>query len=97
MQDRYNGWFIDFTKNVHMYTHSLKAAKSGEIYDVPCEDTPFDFVGIWPYQLNLDASVLQDLLRGLGDWAGQAGITYRLYSTKDDYQTNDGGPTDLRT
>jgi hypothetical protein len=88
MQERYNGWAIDFTKNVHMYTHSLKAEKNGQIYDVPCEDTPFGYVGIWPLGLHLDAPLLQDLLRGLGDWAGQANIIYRLYSTGTDYQTN---------
>ena len=33
-----NGWVIDFRKNIHMYTHSLKATKSGRTFDVECED-----------------------------------------------------------
>ncbi len=76
MQDRYNGWAIDFTKNVHMHTHSFKAEKSGEIYDLPCEDTPFGYVGIWPLGLHLDAPLLQDLLRGLV--TGQSKRTYLI-------------------
>ncbi len=83
-----NGWTIKFAKNVHMYTHSLKAEKNGEIYDVPCEDTPSGFVAIWPYALNLADAILMDLLQGLFDWAEKMGIPYRLYRTRDDYQTN---------
>jgi hypothetical protein len=83
-----HGWVIKFTKNIHMYTHSLTAEKGGEIYDVPCEDTPSDFVAIWLYPLNLDDSVLTELLQGLREWAEQTGMAYRLYRTRDDYQTN---------
>jgi hypothetical protein len=83
-----NGWVIDFRKNIHMYTHSLKATKSGRTFDVECEDTPDAFVGIWPYSLNLDIAVSQDLLEALSDWAKNSGMTYRLYRSKDDYETN---------
>ena len=87
-----NGWVIKFTRNVHMYTHSLKADKDGEIYDVPCEDTPSDFVAIWPYPLNLENPVLIDLLQCLREWADKTGMSYRLYRTKDEYQTNSDVP-----
>lgn len=83
-----HGWVIKFKKNIHIYTHSLTAEKGGKIYDVPCEDTPSNFVAIWPYALNLDEGVLSDLLQGLRDWAERTGIPYKLYRTKDDYQTN---------
>src|SRR5471030_491294 len=92
-----NGWAIKFTKNVYMYTHSLKAEKNGEIYDVPCEDTPSGFVAIWPYSLNLADAVLVDLLQGLHNWAEKIGIPYRLYRTRDDYQTNVDLPASVRT
>jgi hypothetical protein len=97
IQDRMpNGWAINFTRNVHMYTHSLKAEKSGEIYDIPCEDTPYGFVAIWPYSLNLGDAVLKDLLQGLREWAEQMGIPYRLYRTRNDYHTNVKVPTPSR-
>jgi hypothetical protein len=83
-----NGWVINFTKNVHMYTHSLKAEKNGEIYDLPCEDTPSGFVAIWPYPLNLENAVLMDLIQCLREWAEKMDMPYRLYRTQDDYQTN---------
>ena len=85
-----NGWTIEFRKNIHMYFHSLKAVKDGRMLDVPCEDTPFDFVAIWPYQLNLNAAESLDLLEGLRDWANQSGMKYRLYKTRENYETNDG-------
>jgi hypothetical protein len=92
----YNGWVISFKKNVHMYTHSLKAEKNGETYDIPCEDTPFDFVAIWPYQLNLEDPLLQDLIHGLRDWIEQTDMTYRLYTTGDDYLTEVKALTESR-
>ena len=51
-----NGWTIEFRKNIHMYYHSLKATKNGRTFDVPCEDTPGNFVGIWTYQLSLNSA-----------------------------------------
>lgn len=80
-----SGWEISFKKNVNMYTHSLKADKNGEIYDIPCEDTPFDFVAIWPYQLNLEEPVLMDLIQGLRNWIEHNSESYRLYRTENDY------------
>lgn len=83
-----NGWTIDFEKNIHMYTHSLEATKGDRTFIVPCEDTPYAFVGIWPYQLSLDIALFQDLLEALRDWASMSGLTYRLYNSRDNYETN---------
>ncbi|SCK34205.1 hypothetical protein VAR608DRAFT_3048 [Variovorax sp. HW608] len=74
-----------------MYCHSLKMAKAGRKYDIPCEDSPMGFVAIWPYELNLEDSVFQDLLVGLRAWATLSGIKYKLYTSKDDCETNENG------
>jgi hypothetical protein len=87
----HNAWTIEFRKNVHMYCHSLKATKDGRTFDVPCEDTPGNFVGIWAYQLSLNPEELSDLLDGLREWADQSGLKYRLYKTRESYRTNCGG------
>jgi hypothetical protein len=86
-----NGWKIEFQKNVHMYYHSLKATKDGRTFDVPCEDTPSNFVGIWIHQLSLQPAESSDLRPGLREWADNAGLHYRLYRTLEDYETNPGG------
>ena len=52
------------------------------------EDTPSGFVGIWPYDLEVAALVYQDLLEALRAWARQAGMTYRRYTSRDQYETN---------
>jgi hypothetical protein len=84
-----NGWEIEFRKNIHMYYHSLKATKDGRTFDVPCEDTPGNFVGIWPYQLSLNAKESPELFEALREWASQSGLKYRLYKTREDYEAND--------
>jgi hypothetical protein len=85
-----NGWTIEFRKNVHMYYHSLMATKDGRTFDVPCEDTPGNFVGIWPGQLSLNPAESLDLREGLREWAAQSGLNYRLYKTREEYETNPG-------
>ena len=82
-------WVVAFTKNVHMYCHRLKATKYNRTIDVPCEDTPAGFVGIWPYELGLDGAEYQDLMNVLREWANREGITYRLHETKDTFESND--------
>ena len=82
-----NGWAIEFTKNVHMYCHSLKATKNSSTLDVPCEDAPAGFVGIWPYELKLDDTEYQGLLKALREWASGMGINYRLYKTSDTFES----------
>ena len=42
-----NGWTVEFEKNIHMYSHSLKLSRGREAYQVFCEDSPSGFVGIW--------------------------------------------------
>ena len=81
------GWVFTFQPNVHMYAHSLKATKADKSFYVPCEDTTENHVGIWPYQLDLDPAVSQDLLEGLREWAVQSRLSYRLYETRERYET----------
>lgn len=84
-------WLDDrVQKKRSYYYHSLKASKDGQTFDVPCEDTPSNFVGIWTYQLSLSATELIDLFAGLREWANQSGLKYRLYNTREDYESSDG-------
>lgn len=84
-----NGWVVDFRKNIHMYSHSLKLSKGGETYDVFCEDTPSGFVGIWPYELKVTDGIRQEVFSALREWATQSGLPYRLYTSRDEYETNE--------
>ena len=89
-QECHHGWTFEFRKNVHMYYHNLLATKNGQTFDVPCEDTPYPFVAIWPYSLNLEPALNEDLLQGLRAWAEASGMCYRLYISREHYVGNDG-------
>lgn len=88
MTECFNGWQVDFQRNVHMYCHHLTASKGDLEVEVPCEDTPGGFVGIWPYDLIVDAAVYNGLLEALREWARTLGLNYRLYSTRVDFEEN---------
>lgn len=83
-----SGWVIEFTQNDHLYCHSLKATKHSRTFDIPCEDTPAGFVGIWPYELKLDSAEYHDLFNALREWANRQGISYRLYETRETFESN---------
>jgi hypothetical protein len=85
----HHGWVVKFIKNIHMYSHDLRVSKAGAEYQVMCEDTPYSFVGIWPYDLNLEESEYQDLLQGLRAWAKHKGFKYRLYTSREIYESNE--------
>ena len=86
-----NGWTVEFHKHIHMYSHSLKLSRGRESYQVFCEDTPSGFVGIWPYEMKetVTDSIFQELLAVLRKWASQSDFHYRLYTSQNDYETND--------
>jgi hypothetical protein len=85
----HNGWSIVFENNIHMYYHSLKMTKGIHSYNIPCEDCPDGFLGIWLYNLNLEEVVFKDLLVGLREWAATLrGIEYKIYTSRDIYETN---------
>ena len=71
-----------------MYCHHLTATKGAVQLEIPCEDTPAGFVGIWPYTLELDAPVYDDLLIALRTWATGISRNYRIYITKDRFEPN---------
>lgn len=82
----HNGWKIRFRRNIHMYCHSLTASKHNLELQVPCEDTPDEYVGIWPHDLDLPETRYLDLLVALRPWAQTIQSEYRLYSTRDEYE-----------
>ena len=88
----HRGWRILFQQYVHMYCHSLTAMKGGRHSDVPCEDTPDGFLGVWPHGLDLEERMLDDLLNGLREWADSSGRVYRIYTSADAYLTNESQP-----
>lgn len=82
----HHGWSIEFQENVYMYCHKLRAQKRGRAYDIPCEDTPSGFIGVWPYTLILEESELNDLVNGLLDWANSCGLVCRIYRSRNEYE-----------
>lgn len=60
-------------------------------YQVFCEDTPSGFVGIWPYYLKeaVADTTFQELLAVLRKWAILSDLHYQLYTSQNDYDTND--------
>lgn len=72
-----------------MYCHDLRAAKDGESFQVPCEDSPASegLVGIWPYELKMDSTRYTDLISALHAWAADERLSYRLYVTRDRFET----------
>ncbi len=84
----HNGWTLRFRSNVHMYCHEMTAAKGDHKLQVPCEDMPSGGVGIWPCDLELDDVTYGDLLAGLRLWAAALDADYRLYVTRDKFETN---------
>jgi hypothetical protein len=89
-----NGWAVKFAKNVHMYSHSLEVSKGRWWYAITCEDLPMTggVIGMWLYELNLDEEARRNLLKGLVDWAGARGIKYRIYISRENYETNEKRP-----
>lgn len=88
--DLHQEWTFSFRKNVHMYCHSLTAKKGGLQYDVPCEDSPMGFVGVWPYELELDDISYRNFIESLIEWANSIGLEYRIYTTRHEFITNAG-------
>jgi hypothetical protein len=74
-----------------MYSHDLRASKDGLEYLIPCEDSPMSdgLIAMWPYELKLGEATHLDLLEGLLEWASTSGIKYRIYKTRDEYETNE--------
>lgn len=72
-----------------MYCHDLRAAKDGESFQIPCEDSPASegLVGIWPYELKMDSKCYVDMISALHAWAAHEGLNYRLYVTPDRFET----------
>lgn len=87
----HRGWSVEFKKNVHMYCHSLKMAKDGRRFEIPCEDSPLslDLIAMWPYELKLSDQMLQDLIEALSAWADDSGLKYRIYRARNEYDTNE--------
>lgn len=72
-----------------MYCHDLRASKGSESFEVPCEDSPASdgLVAIWPYDLKMDSKRYADLISALHAWAAHEGLSYRLYVTRDRFET----------
>ena len=83
-----NGWSIHFQQNVHMYSHRLVASKGTRHLELPCEDTPEGFLGIWLHDIALDSVTASELLPCLVEWAEHSGRRFRIYATREKFVTN---------
>jgi len=83
-------WEIDFSANVHMYCHNLKATKGNHSVNIPCEDQPIggNFVGIWLYASEASEAHQAELLPVLLEWATVMRIKCNVYSDKDTFKSN---------
>ena len=74
------GWDITFKNNVHMYCHRLKSTKGSTSYEVPCEDTPEGYIGIWFMHTDIDKSVREDLVPVLAEFFHGLGSPFKIYN-----------------
>ncbi len=72
-----------------MYCHELRALRDGTTYTIQCEDSPVSdgLVGIWPYDLQMDAATYSSLITALHEWAADEGLFYRIYVTRDRFES----------
>lgn len=75
-----NGWKISFKNNVHMYCHHLEATKSGNKLDVPCEDTPDGYIGIWFMNTNFNDKILEELIAVLAVFFQDLGSPFKIFN-----------------
>ena len=73
-----------------MYCHSLQLTNAERTYEVPCESLPGNdnLLGIWPYELELHADLYEELLGALREWANTSGFAYRLFTSRDKFESN---------
>lgn len=85
-------WSFTLRKNVHMYSHDLRAGRAGAEFQIPCEDLPGskNQIGIWPYHLEMDQKSYSMLVEALIAWANGQNLKYQIYVTRDDCETNLG-------
>ena len=75
-----NGWDMSFRSNVHMYCHRLEATKGGKTFDVPCEDTPEGFIGIWFMHIEIQNEIREDLIPALAEFFEGLGSPFKIYN-----------------
>ena len=73
-----------------MYCHDLRASFGGTSFIIPCEDSPGGdgLVVIWPYELKMDPNMYSRLINALHEWAAKEGLTYRIYATRDTFESD---------
>ena len=63
-----------------MYCHRLEATKVGNKFDVPCEDTPAGYIGIWFMNTNLDDKIREELIPILRDFFQDLGSPFKIFN-----------------
>ncbi|MDF1825982.1 MAG: hypothetical protein P1U68_15155 [Verrucomicrobiales bacterium] len=74
------GWDITFRSNVHMYCHHLEATKSSKRFEVPCEDTPEGFIGIWFMPVEIENEIREDLIPALAEFFEGLGSPFKIHN-----------------
>jgi len=78
------GWDISFRTNVHMYCHRLEATKGGETFEVPCEDAPDGYIGIWFMHTNIADGIRDDLIPVLAEFFEGLGSPFKVFNLEGD-------------
>ncbi len=63
-----------------MYCHSLEATKGGKTFNVPCEDSPDGYIGIWFMNADICESVREELVPILADFFQGLGSPFKIYN-----------------
>lgn len=84
-----NDYKIEFQKNVHMYYHDLKITRNGTTYQIPCENSTLNYIIVSVHELNLEKSIMDEIISTLLQWATQSRLRVRLYKSRDEYESNE--------
>ena len=84
------GWEISFTRNVHMYCHSLSANKGQNEIAIQCEDLAVEekTVGIWLYDLKISEEIKKELQQIILLWADSLEEKIKIYTSQDEFIYN---------
>ena len=74
------GWQVTFRNNVHMYCHYLEVVKGSSRFDIPCEDTPAEHIGIWVMDLKVEDKIRSELIEVLAKFFDGLGSHYKIYA-----------------
>jgi len=67
-----------------MYCHHLEATKGGNTLDVPCEDTPDGYIGIWFMNTDFNDKIREELIAILAVFFQDQGSPFKIFNHEGD-------------